>query len=735
MPALLEGREPSAIAEDEVVGESVGTLYDHHVDVREGEQLDVIAVTFPGTRHYDLDFLRDQIYSYLQEDLPGSEICAHSPYSPCRSSSPVDTEVVDTIVFEDGRRFRRQVRRPLVVDPRRIYYEPTYEEAIEHIQELLQSEGFLNARVGPARIRRLERRRAVVEVPVVEGPRTMLHGVVLRGNDLVGAREILEATELGRGMPFSHLALEQARLRILELYQEHGHLYARIDPSVRFSADRTRAEVIVEIVEGFEVRVGRVLVRGAHQTAESLIVNRITLQTGEVYRPSEARESQERLLELGIFSAVNVGPQDSELPAPVKDLVVTVTERKWGFLELSGGFSTGEGLRGGFDFGIRNIFGYAIGINVGIRGAFQFFFVDNEVRRRFESLSLGERLEGRFTVGVTIPHTPIPNVRLSLDAGFFQDNERDFGINRFGGGATVTWRPSRRFSVAPFFTLERNDVNLFVDEELDAYLRTNLDPRLERLLRVPDGSSIIWAAGSTLSVDYRDNPFLTTRGVFASVEAEYARTISTEEQAELDEPFESHFVKMDFTTNGYIPIGDKVVFATQLRLGRVFHLNDDSKTYPNRSFFLGGVDTMRGYLQDAMVPQDVADQVIASQGTYADCAAPYIAMMRDPDELCEPALSPNDIFRGGDAFVLLRAELRFNIPLADWLYGGIFTELGNLWADPRQVQPFDLRPSAGAGLRVETPVGPIALDLGFLLARRSELSEDPWALHFSIGLF
>jgi outer membrane protein insertion porin family len=47
----------------------------------------------------------------------------------------------------------------------------------------------------------------------------------------------------------------------------------------------------------------------------------------------------------------------------------------------------------------------------------------------------------------------------------------------------------------------------------------------------------------------------------------------------------------------------------------------------------------------------------------------------------------------------------------------------------------DLRPTAGVGLRLNTPVGPIALDWGFNLDPRGALEERGNALHFSIGLF
>jgi outer membrane protein insertion porin family len=152
-------------------------------------------------------------------------------------------------------------------------------------------------------------------------------------------------------------------------------------------------------------------------------------------------------------------------------------------------------------------------------------------------------------------------------------------------------------------------------------------------------------------------------------------------------------------------------------LGSIFHLSARSRTYPNRAFFLGGFDTIRGYFQDSMMPQDNADMIKGG------------------------GIDPNTVVRSADAFVLVRGEMRF--PIFGSLQGGVFTDLGNLWSDPYHhrtnasgsVNPFALRPSAGAGIRYNTPVGPLALDYGILLIRRTWLDEPFGTLHFSIGLF
>ena len=60
-------------------------------------------------------------------------------------------------------------------------------------------------------------------------------------------------------------------------------------------------------------------------------------------------------------------------------------------------------------------------------------------------------------------------------------------------------------------------------------------------------------------------------------------------------------------------------------------------------------------------------------------------------------------------------------------------DAGNLWVDPGQFDLLKLRYALGLGLRIGTPIGPLAFDYGINLLQYSW--EDFGAFHFSIGLF
>ena len=552
-------------------------------------------------------------------------------------------------------------------------------------------------------------------IPVVEGPRTLLHQVVIRGAEKVSTRELLSATELEREQPFSYLGIEQARRRMLDAYQERGFAFAKVEASVRFSSDRTRADVEFQVVERFPVHVDHIVIQGADRTNHSLIRRVLKFQSGDLFRPSLVRDSERELGMLGVFNGVSIALEDPELPARVKSLVVTVSERRSQFLGFSAGLSTGQGARSGFEYGYRNLFGEAVGLSLRVQFAYQLFFVDQTVAEHFAKLDVQDRLERRISLDATIPRLPgMGRVRTSLDLVHVRDNERDFGLDQNALGITFSLTPLQRLTTTLGGDLENNNVDLFTGEALKDYLKmpqVQRNLRLLHLLRVPEGTSTLVAARTSVSYDHRDSPFTPTRGYFATTSLELARTLSGQpDQFETVDQFVSRFLKWSVSASGYIPLGGNVVLAGQARFGRNFHLIKASQTYPNRAFFLGGVETLRGFLEDELIPQDIADQIEK-----------------------DPALLPNTVVRSGDAFVLFRAELRF--PLYKELRGGVFSDVGNLWADASNLDPFDLRPTAGFGLRLNTPVGPIALDWGFNLNPRSALNERSNAIHFSIGLF
>jgi outer membrane protein assembly factor BamA len=571
----------------------------------------------------------------------------------------------------------------------------------------------------------------VLHLPIKLGPRTILYDVSFEGNRVAVETDLAAAAALELGAPVSHVELDKARRRIFDLYAEEGFAFAEVDVALDLSADNTRGRARFVISEREPVRIARIDVRGARITSERLIRSRIALKSGALYRRSLVRLTEERLGNLGVFSSVSVGFEDPYVPAREKVVVVRVEERRPQYLDVRPGFSTGEGVRITFEYGHKNAAGQAIQLRLSSQLGYlpNALILEQAVRRKYDELDIGERLERRNTATVEFPDVGLgPLFRLAVDGVDVRDNARDYGLTKDAAIVTLHFRPSRRISFQVGGSLELNKAAIFGTLEkgaLEDYVQKN--PAQRNIFRVPEGTTRAVAQQFRVAWDRRDNPLDATAGTFVSVGAEHvhADPVGGTEAGggSVFAATVSDFMRYDGRVAGYVRLSRRgLALAVSLRGGVVHQLITDSRTYPDRLMFLGGADSIRGFSQDSLVPEDIADRLLDPNG---DLGVGEV------------------VIRGGDAFVNPRVELR--IPLSGDVQTALFIDAGNLWTDPRRVSPLDLRYAAGSGLRISTPIGPLVFDYGLNAERvldeiypdrpRKRTWESIGAFHFSIGVF
>jgi outer membrane protein insertion porin family len=596
-------------------------------------------------------------------------------------------------------------------------------------------------------------------IPVKLGPRTRLWDVAFTGVKTMSERDVAEAAQVPLGDPVSTVKLEDARRRILDWYKELGYFYVDVKYTLEPSADHTRARVRFDVSEGDQVIVRAIVIRGLEKTRESVVRRRIALEVGKPYRASQIRGTEERIATLGVFSSITVGLSEPYVPQASKDVVIDVVERPGHYIEMRPGFSTGEGVRGTLEYDERNILGYAIGATFRIQLSYlpDVLILDPQVEANYQQVQ--DRLARRITASAAFPDIGLgPLVRAQADAVYVRDLERDFTLDKVSGSATLVYRPGREFQVALGQSVEDNDVRLFQFNSVSEYLaceqstsNTSFNPALASLLRVPDGESLALAQRLSVAWDRRDNAFNAHRGTYVFLGGELVNSFPEGQAVKAnvndavahcsnpnvagltDAPqAKAHFVRLTQTIAGYLPLFRNVSFAAELRLGEnvktaACQYTQESPgnaaycTYPDRLFFMGGVDSMRGWLQDTFMPQEYANDIAASVNSKNG-------------SLCVQS-STNCLIplRGGNLMINPRLELRF--PVRQPLNAALFADFGNLYLDPSYIfeRGLTLRADVGAGIRIDTPVGPLVFDYGINVTRRPY--EDFGAFHFAIGLF
>jgi outer membrane protein insertion porin family len=570
-------------------------------------------------------------------------------------------------------------------------------------------------------------------IPVKLGPRTQLWDVAFTGLKSVSEKEVAEAAQVPMGDYVSTTKLDDARRRVVDWYKERGYAYVDVKYALEPSLDNSRARVRFDVSEGDQVFVSAIVVRGLQDTRESVVRRRIALVPGEPYRTSDVRKTQERLATLGVFSSISVSLADPYVPAPTKVVVIDFVEKPSQYVEPKFGFSTGEGVRGTLEYGHRNLLGYAWSVTFHVQASYlpDFLILDPQVRQNYVPLGTSQRIATRDTVTLAWPEMGLgPTITSQLDGVYVRDLEPDFILAKTSALGTMTWRPQRGIQLSGGPDYEHNDVTLFDAATIQDYLNNNPgNTDLARLLRVPDGASNVFAYRAVFTWDRRDSPFNAHKGTYVALGVEQANSYPVQGTSPLvNNQFEGHILRLTQTLAAYFPITPKVSLAAEVRFGEVANIVPCRApfaqagftlpkycTYPDRLFFMGGVDSMRGWLQDAFIPQEYVDQIKA--GTI----------------LCTSQSNCQIPLRGGNLMINPRLEMRF--PVRAPLDGALFADFGNVWNDPSYIlqHGMPMRADVGVGVRVLTPVGPLVFDYGINVTKQSY--EDFGAFHFAIGLF
>ncbi len=766
----------------EVVAELRGRLEDPLVflafKVREHERIQVLAREYPCLRLEELRRVQDapqtlasiggEIDSYLEEELPGNDFF-QSP-RPSGLDALLGPHRAGTRVT------------PTDLRPNTTYLPETYERAMKHVQELYRAEGFLSAEVGPVLVVRPHCKKSSqagrcepvpipeeaqscsrdlqglplplpaadpratcvpdpqkgiecapylsLRIPIRLGPQSSVYDASFVGVRAFSTRELGKVAALDMGQPVSSAKLDDARRRIVELYQRRGFAFAEATYSLALSQDRSQAHVRFRVNEQPQVFVRAIKIRGNVYTKDQTIEKRIALEVGKPYGSEEVRKTQERIATLNVFSSVAVALEDPNVPQRNKTVIVTVVERPRHSVEIAPGISTGEGVRTAVEYGHKNLFGRAIGFTALLQLSYlpTAFILDSTARQNYETLPFEARLGSRATVGIQFPEIGLgPLVGFGIDGVGTHDLRRDYYLTKIAATPSITVRPQRDITLQFGQSIEYNNLRILAASNLREYLlalakqsNVPIDQVFAqaRILNLPDGETLVVAQRGVFTWDRRDNPLDATRGTLLTSSVEHVDAFPLEESGGSLADQESHFLKYFNRFAFYLKAPFKLRFASSTSVGVIQQLKSTSTTYPDRLFFLGGQD-MRGWYVQQFIPQDDLDSLRAAEGS------------NDPNRF---TLTTQPV-RGGDLVAVQRFELR--IPLGGILETVVFTDLGNLWRSvsyPFQRGEFPIRADVGTGLRVKTPIAPLAFDLGYNLTRKVPY-EDPFAFSFSLGLF
>ena len=194
------------------------------------------------------------------------------------------------------------------VDMRRI------DEDVNRLTAYYRGLGFFRARIG----REIEYSQAGewahVKFIIDEGPRYVVRNVSIIGNEKIGTDELEENLKLTAGQFFNQDTLSGDIATLQEEYGGVGYIFADIQADPRFLEEPGKLDLVYNISEGHRYRVGRINVdidgENPH-TRITTVLNRISLQPGDIVDIRELRDSERRLRSSRLFE---VNPAAGVMP-------------------------------------------------------------------------------------------------------------------------------------------------------------------------------------------------------------------------------------------------------------------------------------------------------------------------------------------------------------------------------------------------------------------------------------
>lgn len=573
----------------------------------------------------------------------------------------------------------------------------------------------------------------VLHISIVEGPRTIIHRLSFSDTTAVGTAALLRVMYLTEGKPapadLNGFGADIYAMR--DVLRNATYLQAQVVPSMSIMPDTSGtgywADVRYAIAEGPAFSVGRIQLEGNANTRDNLLTRELVVAPGDPLRWSKVEQSRRRLLVTSLFRDVNITPVAVDTLTGVADLRVQVIERRPAFYEFGMGVGSLERIRLLAAWGHNNLWGTGRRVQLRARTAWNL----EDVVGTPASFNEGQI---NYWVDADYVNPRIRDSRYSFDLGAYLKRETrgESGLNLASHGFTVgsTWKASQRVTNNAFLGLK------ITDPSVHPYAPEDLKERFAQAgVSLTQTRSINWA----VYIDHRDDLYRPSGGMYTAATAQLAGGVMGGDFS---------FFRWSASWHNYhtLPVGGvlalRVMVGGARPYGRSLSLGADGVPYDDR-FFAGGASTVRGYGHNSLGPQ-----------------------VQDQDELdflnyTSENLLPDNPARGGNYLMLTNVEYRFPLPwLRRWkLSSVLFFEGGNVWAefrdirmeafrltsdpgdplDPGSTKSWDYRYSYGTGIRLDTPIGPVRVDVGIPLKRANYVSEnrnysDPkYVWHFSLG--
>lgn len=593
--------------------------------------------------------------------------------------------------------------------------------------------GYRDAKVDTT-VARARNNTVRITFAITEGPPTVVERVAVRGvGRAIDRRDTSRAIRPRVGQPFNMLALDSSVARLRARLADRGYADAVITKADTVNDTTRTANVEIRVDRRKPVTIGEVTVTGNARISEETIRNSLTLEKGDLFRLSEVTTSQRHLYESALFrrAVIDTAARDSATAAAdsVMPLVVRVLEGPQREARTSFGFTTADFVQAEATFTHNYLANRPLrlqsSVTVGNLLAQQLtkssFFAD--ISDIVKDNDLGRYYAPTYQANVDLQQRWFGSPRNTVGAGLFVHRRSSPGVlidRGYGANATFTRELATRvpLSIRYQFEVTRVDAG-------DVYFCVNYGVCDNATIGALRGRQRLSPLALTLSIDRTDIPFSPTRGVLARAELEHASAYTGSD-------FHYNRAYVDAAAYRKIGTGNTVlgntVVAAHVRAGWVDPLASTAGAvgeglvnanlqilHPRKRFYAGGSQSVRGFGENQLGPRvlTVSSAALQKGVTGADSAT-VVCSLTAPSAACLAGLKDGDFqTRPLGGTTLLEGGLELRIPVARSVVAAVFVDaavLGNGTVTTITQGTGAITP--GFGVRYQSPVGPIRVDLG-----------------------
>ena len=587
--------------------------------------------------------------------------------------------------------------------------------------------GFRDAMITKDSVWNVDPKHVDIYVKVDEGKKYYIRNIKWVGNTVYSTDYLSRLLDMKKGdvynQTYLNKRLSQDEDAVGNAYWNNGYLFYNLQPTeVNIVGDSIDLEM--RITEGQQAHINRVKINGNDRLYENVVRRELRTKPGDLFSKEALQRSARELASMGHFDpeAINPVPEPNYEDGTV-DINYNLKQKSNDQVELSLGWGqTGVIGRVGLklnNFSMANLFrrnrehrgimpigdGETLSLGAQTNGTYY-----QSYNAQYSTNWLGGKRPIQFSVGMS--YSKQTDVSSNYyNSGYMNNyNNYRYGYGNYNYNSYENYYdPDKYVKLLSVYAGWGKRLNW-----PDDYFTLSLQLQYQRyMLRnwryfiMSNGSANNLNLNIALNRTSTDNQLFPRRGSDFSVSLtitppwskwdgkDYAHLATdrnsptySQEQQEKYRWVEYHKWKFKARTFTALTSGQKCfVLMTRVEFGLLGSYNKNKKS-PFETYYMGG-DGMSGY------STGYAEETIGLRGYENGSLTPYGAE--------------------GYAYSRMSLELRYPFLLGNTtIYGLGFVEAGNAWTETSKFNPFDMKRSAGLGVRIFLPmVGMMGIDWAY----------------------